>query len=63
MGQLKGEGGAAYAAQEIRDIHEMLTHAEKFGLAAEIVWSFGKHCAQGLAVQEAAAIACADWDL
>ena len=63
MGQLKSEGGAAYAAQEIRGINEMLTYAAKFGLAAEVVWSFSKHRMHGLPVQEAATNACADWDI
>ena len=63
MGPLKEEGGVAYAKQEIQDIHEMLTYAEKFGLAAEVVWSFGKHCSSGTPVSSAAIAACNDWDI
>lgn len=43
MGRIKRAGGA-YAAQEIRDIDEMLTYAAKFGLAAEVVWSASTVC-------------------
>jgi hypothetical protein len=47
----------------LKKISQLLDEAEEYNLTAEVIWSYGKHRAEGLSDEEAIASARANWDL
>ena len=47
----------------LEKISQLLEDAEEYTLTAEIIWSYGKHRAEGLSDEKAIAAARANWDL
>jgi len=47
----------------LEKISQLLEDAEEYTVTAEIIWSYGKHRAEGLSDEEAVAATRWDWDL